>query len=215
MSIVSSLALGATAGLAAAPHCVVMCGPIAAACGVEAEGAGAYGLARILAYGALGALVGGVAAPIASLLPPPVAALVLGGVMAIALVLAARRLVAPRVTVALVPAAQLVRGRAKAAPTWAAAALGLGTGLLPCGALYAGLLLAAGAGNVLSGASVMVGFGVASGLPLLGAGAVFERVASTSIRARRAIAWVLVLGAVLVVARPLFALLHPEASCHG
>jgi sulfite exporter TauE/SafE len=218
VSIMASAALGALSGLFALPHCVAMCGPVAAACGSSVAQSATYSMARLAAYTGLGALVGGVAAPLSELLPPPVAALLLGIAMAIALLLTARRLFAmeraPRRPD--VPVAQLLRRDASPARAAVVAlGLGLGTGLLPCGALHAGLLIAAGTGSAANGASAMAAFGLVSGVPLLGASTVLRRLAATTPALRRTLAGLLVLGALFVVARPVVALLHPEPVCHG
>jgi sulfite exporter TauE/SafE len=215
MSVVASAAVGAGFGLAAAPHCLAMCGPVAAACG-ESHGASvAYGVARLAAYAALGALVGGLSLPLSYLLPAPALSLVFGGTMALALLLAARNLVRAAPPRGFVPIAQMLRGRGDRAPIALSAGLGLGTALLPCGALHIGLLAAAGTGTVLSGAVAMASFAAVGALPLAFAGEAFAKVASFGPRARRGIAWILVLGAVLVIARPLAALLTGETACHG
>jgi uncharacterized protein len=218
VSIVASAALGAASGLFAIPHCIGMCGPVAAACGSSGTQSATYSIARIAAYIGLGALVGGVAAPLADLLPPPVAALAFGVPMALALLLTARRLVGTKRAARRpdVPVAQLLRVHASPARSaLLPLALGLGTGLLPCGALHAGLLVAAGTGSAANGASAMAAFGLVSGVPLLGAGTMMQRLGTTTPALRRTFAALLIVGALFVIGRPVVALLYPEPVCHG
>ena len=215
MSIVTSIAVGASFGLAATPHCISMCGPVAAACGERRAATLTYGVARLVAYGALGALVGGISLPLSYLLPTPALSLVFGGTMALALLLTARNLVRAAPARAFVPVAQVLRPRAAPTSIALSAGLGLGTALLPCGALHLGLLAAAGTGSALSGAVAMMSFAAVGTLPLAFASEGFAKLASLGPRVKRGIAWVLVLGAVLVVARPLAALLTEAPTCHG
>lgn len=218
MSLLTSASVGALCGLVAAPHCIVMCGPIAAACGRTHGQTFAYMFARLTGYAILGSLVAGIAAPIARLLPPPVATLLLGLAMALALVLSAKRLLvsSPPETRPDVPVAQLLRRDERGAPpVMVASLLGLGTGLLPCGALHTGLLVAVGTGTPLGGAVSMLAFGVVSGMPLLGAGLLTKRLTSARPAMRRAVFVALVVGSALVMARPIAAVLAPDEACHG
>jgi sulfite exporter TauE/SafE len=218
MSLFTSAAVGAACGLVAAPHCIVMCGPIAAACGRARTQTVAYTLMRLAAYTTLGALVAGIAAPIAALLPPPVATLMLGLAMALALVLSAKRLLVAAAPDSRpdVPVAQLLRKDERGAPpVLVASLLGLGTGLLPCGALHTGLLVAVGTGTALGGGISMLAFGVVSGLPLLGAGLLTKRLTTARPAMRRVVFVALVLGSALVMARPIAAILAPDEACHG
>ena len=95
--------------------------------------------------------------------------------------------------------------------------VGLGTALLPCGALAAAVLIAASTGTPTLGALSMLAFAVVSGVGLVGATWLFERFSrrprpTTS----RILAVVLALGAVMFVIRPVRALRHGEsAACHA
>jgi sulfite exporter TauE/SafE len=95
--------------------------------------------------------------------------------------------------------------------------VGLGTALLPCGALAAAVLIAASTGQASLGASSMLAFAVVSGAGLVGAAWLFERISRqphpvTS----RVLAVVLALGSILFVIRPVHALRHGEhAGCHA
>ena len=95
--------------------------------------------------------------------------------------------------------------------------VGLGTALLPCGALAAALLIAASTGDALLGSLSMLAFSFVSGVGLVGAAWLFERF---SRRPRpttaRLLAVVLALGAILFAIRPVHALRHEgEPGCHA
>lgn len=95
--------------------------------------------------------------------------------------------------------------------------VGLGTALLPCGALAAALLIAASTGSAWLGSLSMFSFSLVSGLGLVGAAWIFQRLAlrpgpATS----RILAIVLALGAILFIIRPVHALRHGDpAACHA
>jgi sulfite exporter TauE/SafE len=93
--------------------------------------------------------------------------------------------------------------------------VGLGTALLPCGALAAAVLIAASTGTAPLGALSMLAFSVVSGVGLVGAAWLFERISRRPRPATsRALAVVLALGAVMFVIRPVHALRHGEPACH-
>ena len=166
----SSLALTALLmGLAGGPHCVAMCGAACAGIGQAAGSAGRlramwlFQAGRVLGYSALGALaaasmqgLGWLTVQSAALRPVwsmvHVAALILGLVL----------LAVGRQPLWLQAGARAVWGAVR---RWGArwgqgAPLALGTvwALLPCGLLYSALLVAALAGDVVSGAAVMALF---------------------------------------------------------
>lgn len=95
------------------------------------------------------------------------------------------------------------------------------TGLLPCGALYAALLIAASSGGPASGAASMVVFGVTSSLGLGALSALsllgprFAR-AYRSVWVSRVLAVMLAVGATMLVIRPMRSLVaaDPHAACH-
>ena len=100
--IFAAIAAGAVAGLASAPHCAAMCGPIAAfACGRATPTASGfrswarpvrYQTGRALGYGVLGVAVGGTGGWITGWLEAPVGAAMLSWSLAVGLGLAALRL---------------------------------------------------------------------------------------------------------------------------
>jgi len=176
-------------------HCVGMCGGLVSF--YSGNGAGAsrgmrlhagYHLARLGSYATLGALAGGLGSSLdlagerAGL--GAVSAWVAGGTMiawGLVSLLGARR---DRTLLAIQPkererglrrrlesqlAGWLARLRGRP-PLARAALLGLATGLLPCGWLYAFVLMAAGTGAWHEGASVMLAFWLGSLPGLLGLG---------------------------------------------
>ncbi len=217
---------GAAAGLASVPHCTAMCGPLAAyACSGTpgASGQTRYQLGRFISYSALGAVAGTIGGATAVSLPHAWGSALLSWSLALGLGLAALRLWRR-------PNQPLVTLRTKQdeqAPTLVSRALGglgrhpffvgLGTALLPCGALAAAVLIAASTGSTALGSLSMLAFAVVSGVGLVGATWVFERFArrprpTTS----RILAVVLALGSILFVIRPVHALRTGDtSSCHA
>ncbi len=217
---------GAAAGLASVPHCTAMCGPLAAyACSGKpgVSGQTRYQLGRFISYSLLGAAAGTIGGATALSLPHAWGSAVLSWSLALGLGLAALRLWRR-------PNQPLVTLRSKQdepAPTLVSRTLGglgrhpffvgLGTALLPCGALAAAVLIAASTGSTVLGALSMLAFAVVSGVGLVGATWLFERFAR---RPRpmtsRILAVVLALGSILFVIRPVHALRTGDpSSCHA
>lgn len=220
----TALIAGAAAGFASIPHCTAMCGPLAAyACSGRpgASGQGRYQLGRFTSYSALGALAGAVGGVTAVSLPTAWGSALLSWSLALGLGLAAFRLWRR-------PAQPLVPLRAKRAegtePRGSGALralgrhpflVGLGTALLPCGALAAAVLIAASTASPVLGALSMLAFSLVSSVGLVGAAWLFERVSRRPGPATsRALAVMLALGAVMFVIRPVHALRHGEPACH-
>lgn len=217
---------GAAAGLASVPHCTAMCGPLAAyACSGQpgASGQTRYQLGRFVSYSALGAVAGTIGGATAVSLPQAWGSALLSWSLALGLGLAALRLWRR-------PNQPLVTLRTKQdepAPSVASRALeglgrhpffvGLGTALLPCGALAAAVLIAASTGNTALGSLSMFAFAVVSGIGLVGATWVFERFARRPRPATsRVLAVVLALGSILFVIRPVHSLRTGDtSSCHA
>ncbi|MBX3274521.1 MAG: sulfite exporter TauE/SafE family protein [Sandaracinaceae bacterium] len=88
---------------------------------------------------------------------------------------------------------------------------------MPCGALYAGLLVAAGSGTPHGGALAMLAFGLSSALGLGAVSVLATRVARGPRWLPRALAAALVAGAVLFAVRPLDGLASdaPPTDCHA
>lgn len=218
---------GAAAGLASVPHCTAMCGPLAAyACSGRpgVSGPARYQLGRLVSYPVLGAIAGSVGGAATVALPGAWGGALLSWSLALGLGLAAFRLWRR-------PDQALIRLRARPEPkneggpySRALGALGrhpffvgLGTALLPCGALAAAVLIAASTGTAVLGALSMLAFALVSGVGLVGAAWLFERFSRRpSPGTARVLAVVLALGSILFVIRPVHALRHGgEAACHS
>lgn len=217
---------GAAAGLASVPHCTAMCGPLAAyACSGQpgASGQSRYQLGRFMSYSVLGAAAGAIGGATAVSLPQAWGSALLSWSLALGLGLAALRLWRR-------PHQPLVTLRTKQdepAPSFVSRTLGglgrhpffvgLGTALLPCGALAAAVLIAASTGSGVLGSLSMLAFAVVSGVGLVGATWVFERFARRPRPATsRILAVVLALGSILFVIRPVHALRTGDTSaCHA
>lgn len=185
------------AGLVGSPHCVGMCGGFAAACAGTARGAG-WHAGRLGSYAALGAIAGA----FGSALPGP--GLVAAVVSAALLVWFAAALagLVSEPTVRVPGLAALVRRAGEGSGRGSTVALGVASGLLPCGLVYAALAFAVAAGHPVAGAASMVAFGLGTvpALALLALGV--RRVALRSLAARRVLAaFVLVLGLFSVATR--------------
>lgn len=192
------------ASLLGSLHCVGMCGGLVS---LYAAGAGeqrarwsphvAYHLARLAAYVSLGAIAGG----LGSLLDLAGASAGLGslGVLLTALMLAAWGL--PRLLASGTGARPLALGRGPAhakgfvqrvqgvfvalaqrirrfPPLARAGALGLSSALLPCGWLYAFVVLAAGTGSAAAGGALLLAFWLGTVPALLGLGLGLSRLSA-------------------------------------
>lgn len=218
-----AIATAAGAGLASTAHCAVMCGPLATFAGRDARGAAWYHGARVGAYALTGAVAGATGGFVSDVAPGRWTAALLSWSLALALGLAAWQLW----TSGRERAGSLVKiGRGRRPwferlfarlPKHPGVVGGL-TALLPCGALYTGLLIATGSGGALGGALSMVTFAVTSAL---GLGAF--SLAAVHLRRRRppwlgrGFAVVLALGAIVLLVRPIDALRAPDApaACHA
>jgi sulfite exporter TauE/SafE len=214
---------GAAAGFASIPHCTAMCGPLAAyACSSRPTGVGQarYQLGRFISYAALGAVVGTLSGAATVSLPEQWGKTLLSWSLALGLALAAYRLWRR-------PKESLVALRTKPSVSRSsifASALGrfpflvgLATALLPCGALATAALIAASTGTPWLGALSMLAFSVVSGVGLVGASWLFERLASRPRpSSARVLAVVLALGAIIFVIRPVHAFQHgAHAGAHA
>jgi hypothetical protein len=179
------LLLGALlAGLAGSPHCVMMCGPFAAACARPAAGLAAWHAGRLAGYAILGAIAGaaGAVLPGPAWLPSVVAA----GFLTVFAAGLAGLLPEPRgVLPGFAAAGRLLReGRG------AAARFGFGVinGFIPCGLVYSALSIPVALAHPLSGAAAMLAFGAGT-LPALSVvGLGLLRLALRTLTARRVVA---------------------------
>jgi sulfite exporter TauE/SafE len=229
------------ASLLGSLHCAGMCGPLVALyAGADAApraarlGHAAYNLGRLVAYALLGAAAGLAGALLdlgGRLAGIQSAAAIVGGLtlaafglhaLAAALHLRVPRLEAPRVLRAA--AARAAAGLHATSIPKRAAALGLLSGLLPCGWLWAFLATAAGTGAALHGAALMAVFWVGT-LPALIALGAAARAAAGPLRRHlpaACAAIVVAMGLFLALARGGHAPLDPlragvplEPPCHA
>lgn len=224
-----SIVSGLVAGAASAPHCLAMCGPLAAfavggappdgSASLDRTRAARHQLGRFLSYCALGAVAGGSGGAVARALAPGWVSLVLAVVLAIGMIWSAFRLArpargaAPLIVLGTRPRTPLVvrvLGKLPREPML----VGALSAVLPCGALYSALLIAASAGGPAWGAASMGAFAASSGVGLLAAGWIAR--AQRSPTGRRGIAAVLLVGALIVVARPVASVVAEGAApaCH-
>ncbi len=171
---ISSPTAAFLAGLVTSLHCAGMCAPLACAVmpvrrdqGDPATTAAAYHLARLAAYGLLGALAGGLGRVPLLWLPLSVRNGLpwLGVLLFVGLALRWDRRV-PRLPVLGRIVSHVSGWMRRQPPAMAAGTLGLMTPLLPCGPLYFLLALALLAGTALRGAEFMLAFGLGT-VPLL------------------------------------------------
>ena len=174
------------ASLLGSLHCAGMCGGLVTVYAGADAGRGlarapshlAYNLGRLVTYAGLGAFAGAVGAALdlaGSLAGSQRVAVPLAGVLILlwgtASLLQVLGVRLPRAP--LPPVVQRVLGRSMAAvvsrpPLVRAAAIGILTGFLPCGWLYAFVVTAAGTGRALPGALVMAVFWAGT-LPVMAA----------------------------------------------
>lgn len=171
------LALGA--GLLISPHCLAMCGPLS--CAVLAGGNVSrvsdwdrtlYHLGRILSYGSIGALAGGLGLGLVSLFglePVRYFPWFLVGVLLIFAFRLDRRL--PPLPVLRKPLEALRPTLRKLPTTLSGLGLGISTPLLPCAPLYSVFWVALLSGSPVFGAEIAIGFALGT-IPLLWSGQV-------------------------------------------
>lgn len=210
--------VGLAAGLSSTPHCAAMCGPLSAAvCSRSTQAAAPlrYQLGRLMGYALLGVLAGQLGHALGSLQLGPNARWGFRALIAVSCLFLAYGLWG-RGRVQLVPARLRPSHRAgpRSSPIQRVLGLlprdvlGLGalSALLPCGALYTALLLAAGSGDARAGAALMFGFALASGLPLIASGAALRlRALRPGRRGARLLATLLVFVAAFALVQPLLA----------
>jgi sulfite exporter TauE/SafE len=163
-----------TTGLVGSGHCALMCGPLACAgeprdLGARRRSAGAWQLGRLAAYAGVGALLGTFGHAVLTALSGR-AMRALPWAMAAGLVLSALevgRSVPTLPGIARI-SRRLVRTGAKFSPPVRAVLRGAATPFLPCGLLYGAFVMAAAAGSLVGGATIMTAFGLGA-LPALAA----------------------------------------------
>jgi uncharacterized protein len=162
MSLSGLLAAAAVTGLLGSLHCAAMCGPLALG-GCVAGGRlqprstlGYFG-GRLVSYACVGALLGHMGRHALCILPMSTVQAIALGAVALGAALRGIRLLRP----AGARPVRLGRSRpSSVAALWPrrGLAMGIATGLLPCGLLLSAWLLAAGAAGALAGAAVMALF---------------------------------------------------------
>lgn len=158
--------------LVSAPHCAVMCGPLAAcAAGDSRRRHAGYQLGRIGSYTVVGAIAGGAGRGLGELVPAMWVSAVATWLVALALVAAALSMIArPR---RVDPRAPIPLRRRRRLPLRLPTPLfGLLTVFLPCGALWAAVAMAMSTGSVAGGAAAMAVFSLISGAAVAGATAI-------------------------------------------
>lgn len=200
----------ALAGLVGSPHCVAMCGGFAGACAEDRIAAGAWHAGRLTTYAALGAL----AAAVGRVLPGPawVPTAVSGAFLAWFAAGLAGLVRPPHLPVPGLATAATVALR-RPGPAWRFA-LGLCTGLVPCGLVYAALAVPVATTSPLAGAAAMLAFGAGTVPALALAARGMRRMLAGSLPRRRLLA-----AAVLVAGLAALAQRQPgtpeEPLCHG
>lgn len=174
----SSLSAAALLGAASSAHCIAMCGPLVVAGCARSRGgrrsAFGYFAGRFLSYAFVGAAAGGIGAPlVVAASTSREVRIVIGFLLGLSIAVAALRWMRnPEVK-------ELIRLRRKPSSSGKALlamarfiptrgiGLGMATGFFPCGALAAGLVVAAASGSALGGSLSMFAFAAASAPALL------------------------------------------------
>jgi len=171
----SLIAAGLALGAAAAPHCALMCGaPCAAVTRGRAPAGALFQLGRLAGYAAAGAVAASALAVVAAWVAArpwlaPLWTLVQLAFLALGLWwLATGRMPARLLRDGPSPAVA-----ARPCAPWRSALAGLAWVAWPCGVLQGALLMAALAGDALTGAAVMAAFALASAPALLAAPALW------------------------------------------
>lgn len=205
-------------GVVSSLHCAQMCGPIVLAYSMGGRSSPtahlSYNAGRIAMYSILGA-VAGQAMGLASIQRT---ASVVSGVLMIAAGIIASGFVARPALVQIGVSSRFSRlvGRLITSPgTLSKLALGLLTGFLPCGLLFAALLKAASTGSAVAGALSMTAFGIGTASSLLALGLASSVFGFRLGRWSRTFASVaIILTGVTLVLRG-FLVRAPEMSCHA
>ena len=220
----SLMVAGLTIGLASSLHCLGMCGGIAATLGLaaaRADGDSRRSLfainlmansGRILGYMIAGALVGGAGSEVFGALDRSVAHVVLRWAAAVSLIwiglatlewvpLPALLIRLAHVVSSRIAAFTHLRGRPTALGWFG---MGCAWGLFPCAMVYAALFYAMLSGSWTGGTIVMLGFGLGTLVPVMGAGLGLPllRQRATTRRLRSAVGFAIIAVAIVSVAVP-------------
>jgi sulfite exporter TauE/SafE len=216
------------AGLLGSAHCLGMCAGISGLFAVGANVASlrsqfplalAYNVGRVLSYAVLGAVVasiGGVAVDAAPSLAGPVrlASGVLIIIVGLQVAFNWRALTALENLGAVVwnRVAPGAKGLLPANTLFKAAGLGLIWGWLPCGLVYSALLLAATTAAPVSGALVMICFGIGTLPAMIASGLSASKLAAFMSRNRLGAGLLIVLLGIATLAMPIFGLIGTSES---
>jgi uncharacterized protein len=199
----STVTLGAAllAGVAGSAHCVAMCGGVAGALSMRTRStttsaggllrdASLYHAGRLGGYLVAGALFGSAGVALQSVLAFPALITAVRGAAALLVILVATRLLLGWNTLAAIErlgvrfwriVQPLARQTASMSAGTRSLMLGLLWGWLPCGLVYSMLLFAALSGDALTGASIMLAFGVGT-LPAMLASSLFASHITSALR---------------------------------
>jgi uncharacterized protein len=187
-----TLSAALIAGVAGSAHCVAMCGSLAGALAMRGRAvprgwtdtlrdAGLYHVGRLSGYALAGAVFGSFGVALRSVLDFPMLILAVRSAAALLLILVALRILLGWNTLAAIERLgarfwrsiqPLVRQAASTRPHTRSLLLGLLWGWLPCGLVYSMLLFAALSGDALTGAAIMLAFGIGT-LPAMLASSLF------------------------------------------
>lgn len=199
-------------GLVGSLHCIGMCGPIAIALPVPDSnnlsfftGRILYNLGRVVTYAFLGAVLGLVGSKIALAGAQQVVSIVLGVVIIIAVLLPQKYknyFAKHPLTQKLADPLKSNIGVLFSKGTFSAMFLiGILNGFLPCGLVYVALAGAIASGDAISGAAVMILFGLGT-VPAMFAASVFGKFINIGIRTkiRKAVpALAIILGIIFIL----------------
>lgn len=199
-------------GLVGSLHCIGMCGPIAIALPVPDSnnlsfftGRILYNLGRVVTYSFLGAILGLVGSKIALAGAQQVVSIVLGVVIIIAVLLPQKFknyfAQHPIVQKLAHPLKSNIGMLFKKGTFSAMFLIGILNGFLPCGLVYVALAGAIASGDAISGAAVMILFGLGT-VPSMFAASVFGKFINIGIRTkiRKAVpALAIILGVIFIL----------------
>lgn len=211
MLLLGAMMAGAALGLATSVHCAAMCGPIAAlSCGKNGKNIALYQLGRIISYGLLGVLAGTLGSTIRQHISVKSAGLMATGMLGIGLAMAAWQMWKTGKP-------KLIKlGKKDAPPLKTSALAGLGTALLPCGALWAAILVATTRNSLAEGVLLMISFAAVSGIGPVAAGFIAGWISSWQ-TGRKWLAIVLAIAAGFFIVRTIDGVLQkePKSCCAG
>ncbi|MEJ2103057.1 MAG: sulfite exporter TauE/SafE family protein [Ignavibacteriaceae bacterium] len=200
-------------GLVGSLHCIGMCGPIAIALPVPDSsnlsfftGRILYNLGRVVTYSFLGAILGLLGGRIALAGAQQVVSIILGVAIIIAVLLPQKYknyFAQHPITQKLAqPLKENIGVLFKKGTFSAMFLIGILNGFLPCGLVYVALAGAIASGNAISGAAVMILFGLGT-VPIMFAATVFGKFINVGIRTkiRKAVPVLAILLGVIFILR--------------